>query len=49
MIVHILKMCTSYFVHISQLFFSFLRGVEHDVFPKDPVLIETTPNAFKKV
>ena len=27
MIVHILKMCTFYFVHIS-LFFSFLRGVE---------------------
>ena len=29
MIVHILKMCTSYFEHITWIFFSFLRGVEH--------------------
>ena len=28
MIVHILKMCTFYFVYILRLFFSFLRGVE---------------------
>ena len=26
--VHILKMCTSYFMHVSIFFFSFLRGVE---------------------
>ena len=28
MIVHILKMCTYYFVHDLQIFFLFLRGVE---------------------
>ena len=34
MIVHILKMCTSYFVHIIQgFFFSVLRGVELRYFP----------------
>ena len=27
-IVHTLKMCTYYFMHISEIFFSFLRGVE---------------------
>ena len=28
LIIHTLKLCTSYFVHISYIFFSILRGVE---------------------